>query len=263
MLKLIPLHELMKIRNYPQYLVEPFRYYSSPLFYSTGYRTGFTEVEAYLLCYKGKCIAMHLIGSEMIIDAENEEDIAYVIDSLLKSPSLTEHEILGLSKFFMVDKSVIEEIMYNNWLRSKIEGKRVAILRNTAYVLYDGIYPLGETDRHTIAKMGGIIVKSPVTEIIRYIRSKITPDFYVTGRGGVIFCNIEEKRCLCFPVEDIIDLLTRKMEIKKENAERWMRKGRAWYIWIKGDRYVSPCPPRREPKEGGEEETLYLEYITR
>ena len=256
-----------KVRGFPQYTVEPFKYYTTAWGVYETYVPGSREVEAYLLCYKGKCISLHFMDNgDAIIDSGEDSDIEYVIDGLLNSIELTEHEIEGLSKLFMVDKDDIEDIIYTNWLKSKINGKRVAIIRGIVYVLYDGIIPIGNVSRGLIRKLGGKIVESPVSEIVEYINTKIKPDFYVTGRGGVIFCNREKHRCLCFPLEEIMDLITRRMKLPKYTSPRWMKRGRNWVIWVKGEKYVSQCPPRREGskrKEEEEEEVLHLEYITR
>jgi len=266
-IKTVPLYELKRLKQYHQYLVEPYRYYASSMSTYSYYHPGSVGVVAYILCFRGRCIALHFVRNDndnLIIDAESPEDIKYVIDNLLKSPELSEHEIEALARFFYVSKDDIESIMYINWIGNMINGKRAAIVRNITYILSDGIYALGEADYSTIRKLGGIIVDSPVSEMSSYIRRKINPDFFSLGRGGVLFCNSKQKTCLCFPVEEVIDILAKKMALKEEIAERWMKKGNSWLAWFKGEKYVSQCPPRRKYKGKEErEEALYLEYITR
>lgn len=261
-MKLISLSELKRISEYPQYRVEPFRYFSTPISYYLYYKKGAITVDAYLLCHKGRCIALHKIKNEMIIDAEDEEDIDVVINGLLNSIELTEHEINALSEFFITSKEDIEEIIYYNWLKSKIYGNRIAIIRNMVYVINNDIYALGEIDANLVKEMGGIIVNSPVTEIVSYIKRRISPDFYTVGKGGIIFCNSTNIKCACFPLREVIDVITRKLKITNKNVDRWIKNGRFWYLWVGGKKYESNCPPKRENKEN-REETIHFEYITR
>lgn len=265
-MKILPLLKIMEtVKNYPQYSVEPVIYYTASWGLYNNYVPGSKEVRAYLLCYRGKCVSLHVFDDgKLIVDAEDDNDIIYVIDGLLNSVELNEHEIEALSHFFMVDKDEIEDIIYTNWLKSKVNDKKIAIIRGTAYILYDGIIPIGTVNKSLIRKLGGRIVESPVTEIMDYINRKINPDFYVSGRGGVIFCNKGKHKCLCFPVEEVMDILTRRMNIPKLQSPLWMKRGRSWTIWVEGERYVSQCPPRRErSKKEEEEEVIHLEYITR
>jgi len=258
-----PLGKLKALRDYPQYSVEPYRYCASPSGTSSSCQPGSVEVEAYLLCHGGACVALHFMGGGddlVVVDAESPEDVERVVFGLLESDALSEHEVEALARFLFAGKDDVRRRIYLNRLRRMVGGRRVAVIRGVAYVLDGGIRVAGEADAELVRELGGVVVDSPVSEVASVILREAEPDFYALGRGGVLFCNSRRRRCLCYPVEGIVDLITRYVPLELREPERWTRRGRGWLAWFGGERYVSECPPRRRGR-GGEEEALHLERV--
>jgi len=252
------------LRGYPQYSVEPYRYCATPSGASDLCPPGSVEVEAYLLCHGGACVAIHFVGGGdelAVVDAESPEDVERVVFGLLGSDGLSEHEVEALARFFFAGKDDVRRRIYLNRLRRAVEGRRVAVIRGVAYVLDGGIRVAGEAEPELVRELGGVLVGSPVSEVASLIMREAEPDFYAPGRGGVLFCNRRRKRCLCYPVEGIIDLITRDARLELREPERWARRGRRWLVWFGGERYESGCPPRRRGGGGEGEEALHLERV--
>jgi len=261
---LVPLRRLVQeVAGYPQFSVEPYRYCAAPA-QEPAYCPGSAEVEAYLLCSGGRCIALHFIGGDdgnLVIDAESPEDVERVLDGLLKSPGMTEHEAEALARLFFVGKDDVRRAAYVNWLEGAVRGRRVAVIRGRAYVLDGGVRAVGEADPALIRELGGVLVRSPASELASTILREARPDFYALGRGAVLFCNAR-RRCLCYPVAEVVDVIARKLSLEERTPERWARRGRRWHVWFGGARYASECPPRRRGGgEGEEEEALRLERV--
>lgn len=208
----LPLRELVKLAKLPQYRQSPIVYYISQSGTPTLDPGPGVRIYAYVLCHNDRCIGIHDVMGDIIIDG-TQEDVLEVIDAYTRNPRLakTRHERLALSRLFDVPEDFVEELVFSDSIEEKIKDKLVVLVKGIVFILSkDHNVIIERLDiPHGMEKIvyeKAFVSRAPIRDLARHIRDMLNPILVIPGIHTAAFCR-GDGECKCLPVGEIAHLI--------------------------------------------------------
>jgi len=225
----LALSRLIALSRLSQYRVRPIVYYET--------RNGVSfippgrEVHGYVLCYNRECIGLHYYPDTRDVIFDGPDDtVLRVLDAWLtgKVKPRTMHEALALRAIGIQAEPVFEAPRNSETL--VIRGDIYVLDWNNCTII---IYP----SRMTVPSPGAI------SRIASFISRCFGADFLVDSGKWVLACSESRGHCVKLPLARILDLLARKIPVKKPEAVERRVPGRV-RILVDGKWYSASRPGR-------------------